>query len=56
MLNYNHKKERHDLDKSIDKKQENAEKLYNKVIKDRVKGTKKMMERLEVMKQTRERE
>ena len=56
MLNYTNKKSRYELDKSIDKKQENAEKLYTKVIKDRVKGTKKMMERLEVIKQQRERE
>ena len=40
MLNYTHKKERHELDKSIEKKIEKAEKNQNKFIKDRVKGIK----------------
>ena len=54
MLNYTHKKERYDLDKSIDKKIEKAEKNQTKFIKDRVKGIKQMNEKLEIMKRQRE--
>ena len=54
MLNYHHKKYRYNLDKSIESKQENAEKVAKKQIQNQIKKTKKLLERNEIIKKQRE--